>query len=516
MATRDIDFENNLNLNNNQIKSVVIEKVTSMPSAVDGKFVYLTTAITEPVAYAVGLYYCKSSTWTLIGEGGDVGALAERVGTLETTVGDENAGLVKDVADLQTEVETTTTGLLDRVSTIENNYATKVSATAGTGLKTTINSEGIVTSVATAGTSDLSDWSTVNAGLVHTTDLINTSAGTADAGKAIKLNSAGKIDNTMIPPLAIAEYVGTVDAKSKLTTLSSAEKGDIAKVEGDSTVNNNGVYFLTGAYDTLANWIQIVGPSNVVSVNGESGVVVLDASDVGAIADTYGPETSISDSDAKIPTSKAINTALGGKVNALATGPTAGTYTKVTVTADGLVSAGASLVENDIPALSISKTTGLQTALDNKLDDTQLVTSFASTVLDTNIPSEKLVKTSLDGKVDKVTGYSLVDDTEITKLSGVEAGAQVNVIETVKVNGTALTPVSKAVDVVVNVLKTASVTTTAGTDTNVTGVTAGKTPRCVQVYNSAGEVVMCYIKVASGAITLNTSSAMTLTVAWME
>ena len=445
-----IEYYSDLNINGNQIKDFVVDKVSALPTAKDGKFVYLTAQVGDNIA---GLYYCKGSTWSLIGTGGDVQALAGRVNTLETTVGDSDAGLVKDVADLQTEVETTTTGLLDRVSTIESNYATKVSATAGTGLKTTINSEGIVTGVTTAGTSDLSDWSTVDAGLVHTVDLIATSAGSTDAGKPVKTNSNGKIDNTLVPPLAIAELIewptGTAHTKANLILLSSAEKGDIAQVDADTTANNNGVYFLTGAYDTLTNWIQIVGPSNVVSVNGESGVVVLDASDVGAIADTYGPETTISDSDAKIPTSKAVNTALGGKVNALATGPTAGTYTKVTVTADGLVSAGASLVENDIPALSISKTTGLQTALDSKLDDTQLVTSFASTVLDTNIPSEKLVKTALDGKVDKVTGYSLVADTEITKLAGVAAGAQVNVIETVQVNGTALTPSGKTVNVTV-------------------------------------------------------------------
>ena len=36
-----------------------------------------------------------------------------------------------------------------------------------------------------------------------------------------------------------------------------------------------------------------------------------------------------------------------------------------------------------------------------------------------------------------------------TKLEGVEAGAEENIVETVKVNGTALTPVSKAVDITV-------------------------------------------------------------------
>lgn len=43
----------------------------------------------------------------------------------------------------------------------------------------------------------------------------------------------------------------------------------------------------------------------------------------------------------------------------------------------------------------------------------------------------------------------LMSSTEKTKLSGIAAGAQVNVIEIVKVNGTALTPSNKAVDVTV-------------------------------------------------------------------
>ena len=47
---------------------------------------------------------------------------------------------------------------------------------------------------------------------------------------------------------------------------------------------------------------------------------------------------------------------------------TAGTYTKVTVDAYGRVTGHASLTQGDIPALAISKITGLQTALDAKLN----------------------------------------------------------------------------------------------------------------------------------------------------
>ena len=63
--------------------------------------------------------------------------------------------------------------------------------------------------------------------------------------------------------------------------------------------------------------------------------------------------------------------------------------------------------------------------------------------------SNRYTKEEANGKfVAKETGKSLVSDTLIAKLEGVAEGAQVNVVEKVKVNGTALTPDStKSVDI---------------------------------------------------------------------
>lgn len=65
--------------------------------------------------------------------------------------------------------------------------------------------------------------------------------------------------------------------------------------------------------------------------------------------------------------------------------------------------------------------------------------------------ANKAVNVDLSGKVDKVSGKQLSTNdyttAEKTKLGGVAAGAQVNVLEIVKVNGTALTPASKAVNI---------------------------------------------------------------------
>ena len=70
---------------------------------------------------------------------------------------------------------------------------------------------------------------------------------------------------------------------------------------------------------------------------------------------------------------------------------------------------------------------------------------------DMDKPVSTATLTALDGKVDKISGKGLSteDFTSAlkTKLGGVASGAQVNVIESVKVNGTAKTITAKAVDI---------------------------------------------------------------------
>lgn len=67
------------------------------------------------------------------------------------------------------------------------------------------------------------------------------------------------------------------------------------------------------------------------------------------------------------------------------------------------------------------------------------------------LKSDGLFVGSDDTKVDKVTGKQLSTEdyttAEKTKLAGIAEGAQVNVIETVKVDGTALAITNKAVDI---------------------------------------------------------------------
>lgn len=79
--------------------------------------------------------------------------------------------------------------------------------------------------------------------------------------------------------------------------------------------------------------------------------------------------------------------------------------------------------------------------------------SVAKAVKDAVDEAQATLQGNIDKKVDKVAGKGLSTNDytsdEKTKLEGIATGAQVNVIETVKVNGVALTPSDKAVDVAV-------------------------------------------------------------------
>ena len=79
--------------------------------------------------------------------------------------------------------------------------------------------------------------------------------------------------------------------------------------------------------------------------------------------------------------------------------------------------------------------------------------SVAKTVKDAVEAAQATLQSDIDNKVDKETGKGLSTNDyttdEKTKLEGIAAGAQVNVIESVKVNGVALAIDGKAVDVTV-------------------------------------------------------------------
>ena len=201
--------------------------------------------------------------------------------------------------------------------------------------------------------------------------------------------------------------------------------------------------------DTAGNSIQIVeGKGLRVEVPAVAGYsVVKDENSVDYAAVYHLTKDGVNTGAAiNIPKDMVVQS---GSVVTDPEGQPAGTYIKLVLqnVADPLYINVGSLIEY--------VTSGSQTGdmVVVAVSDDHKVTA---TITDGTVTKAKLVtevQTSLglaDNSVQKETGKRLMTDEEGTKLEGIAVGAQVNVIETVKVNGTPLVPDgSKAVDVAV-------------------------------------------------------------------
>jgi hypothetical protein len=98
------------------------------------------------------------------------------------------------------------------------------------------------------------------------------------------LDAGGQVPAAQIPAIAITDYLGTVANQAAMLAL-SGQKGDWA-IRSDTQT----VFVITGSDPTiLAGWTELSYPASaVVSVNGDTGAVVLTAPDVGAATSAQG------------------------------------------------------------------------------------------------------------------------------------------------------------------------------------------------------------------------------------
>lgn len=144
---------------------------------------------------------------------------------------------------------------------------------AGTYTKVTVDGKGRIT-----GATNLTANDIPNLTLAKITDsgtCANKNVGTG-AGQVPILNASGKLEDSVIPKVAIVDtfVVNTQAAMLALT----AEVGDVA-VRTD--LNKSFILKATGA-SVLANWQELLTPTDkVTSVAGRTGVVTLNSNDVG-------------------------------------------------------------------------------------------------------------------------------------------------------------------------------------------------------------------------------------------
>ena len=185
---------------------------------------------------------------------------------------------------------------------------------------------------------------------------------------------------------------------------------------------------------------------NKPSINGKTIDGVMTLADIGAVASEEGKGLSTNDYTTTEKT-KLAGVASGAQVNKIEIVKVNGTAQTITEKAVNIT------VPTKVSELTNDKSYLVAADISGKENSSNKVTTVSSTSTDTQYPSAKAVYTGLSGKVDKVSGKTLstndYTNAEKSKLAAIADGAQVNIIESIDVNGTVQTITDKNVSIAV-------------------------------------------------------------------
>ena len=198
---------------------------------------------------------------------------------------------------------------------------------------------------------------------------------------------------------------------------------------------------------------------------GDTAVATQIATAISALADVYDTKGAAAQAltdakayadgkDAAIAAAKSAADAAQDDVDALTTDVQANTSAIAT-----LNGTGAGSVQKQVADAVAQIVADAPEAYDTLKEISDWISSHAGDASEMNSAIQQNaadigeLETAVAGKVDKVSGKQLSTNdyttTEKNKLSGIEAGAQVNVIETVQVNGSPVSPSNKTVNITV-------------------------------------------------------------------
>lgn len=189
----------------------------------------------------------------------------------------------------------------------------------------------------------------------------------------------------------------------------------------------------TAVATQIANAIADLDLANTYDAKGAAAQALADA------------KTYADGKDAAISAAQDAADAAQADVDELATDVAANTTAIAT-----LNGTGAGSVSKQVADAVAQIVSDAPAAYDTLKEISDWITSHASSAAEMNSDIQAL-ETAMDTKVDKVSGKQLSTEdyttAEKSKLSGIAAGAQVNVIETIQVNGAAQTPSGKTVNI---------------------------------------------------------------------
>lgn len=273
-----------------------------------------------------------------------VTTLEGKVGTLETTVGDASGGLVKTVADMDTAYKAADASIDSEISTIKSDYLKSADA-ANTYRKTedsysknevdTKISNAVSSAYVFKGTKTMADLNALGADGKKEGYVYNISDAFTDNGKnyPVGTNVAWVGDAATGGWDVLSGYTDfSVFAKSNDVTsaIGTAKAGAISSAKD---------YTDTKVADYVLKTTKVAG-------HELSADITLAKGDVG-----LGNVDNTSDNDK--PISTATKSALDLKATAKSTG--VGTWAKVTVNSEGIVTAGSDLAATDIPIITSAK-----------------------------------------------------------------------------------------------------------------------------------------------------------------
>ena len=372
----------------------------------------------------------------------DVDALAQKVGAVT-----EGKTVVEMIAEAQEAATYDDTALTGRVTTVEGQVTTLIGSDASKSART-IASEEVAKIVAGADASydtlrEIADWisnhktdaTAMNSAITALEGIVDGIGGDGEKATVVEYVTDA------IAALKIGDYAKAADLTALASKVTTAE-GKITALEGKAHEHTNKALLDTYTQtevdlaDAVAKKHEHTNKTVLDGITAEK-VTAWDAADQNII------ETIKVNGVGQAVVDKAVDITVPTKLDQL-TG-----YDTLTSEIGKKVDAvdGKSLVDDNL-IIKLGDLANIKT-----VSSGELTISEDGELSITAVDASKVTGLSgaLDGKVDKVEGKGLsandFTDELLSKLTGIEAGAQVNDLEVVKIAGVALPISDKAVDI---------------------------------------------------------------------